>query len=143
MRSPNLGKNGILPNAKSSLPQNRGSPVCRSRWMRRLLIWPVLGLLFLAGCSTTAKEQTPDSKRELVRPNRPQQDIRQLRSAIPGQPMREVVRRLGQPDRVFTAGEREVWVYRDAAADPVTEKPVSWIEVVFENRRAREIDFGY
>lgn len=57
--------------------------------------------------------------------------------------MREVVRKLGNPDQVFTLGGRECWEYRNIAWDPVTKKTVAFLEITFQNRRVTNINFSY
>ncbi len=73
----------------------------------------------------------------------PRKDLRTLRTTLPGQSMREVIRILGQPTEVFTIDGRESWRYDNAVRDSVTDQPVPYLEIVFLKRKVVTVNFSY
>ena len=57
--------------------------------------------------------------------------------------MKDVVRVLGQPSRVFTLENRETWEYRNAGYDPVTGRTVRSLDILFKDRVVASINFSY
>ena len=74
---------------------------------------------------------------------RPKQNVRKLRSSLPGKKMRDVVRVLGRPSQVFTLEERETWKYENAAYDPVTGRRVRSLDIFFVDRVVASVNFSY
>jgi hypothetical protein len=74
---------------------------------------------------------------------RPRQDVRTLRSTLPGKKMKDVVKVLGQPSQVFTLENRETWEYNNAAYDPVTGRTVRSLDILFLDRLVASVNFSY
>jgi outer membrane protein assembly factor BamE (lipoprotein component of BamABCDE complex) len=74
---------------------------------------------------------------------RPKQDVRKLRSTLPGKKMKDVVKLLGQPSQVFTFENRETWEYKNGAYDPVTGRTVRFLDIFFIERLVARVNFSY
>ena len=85
---------------------------------------------------TRSGSNTPVAKR-------PEQDVRKLRSRLPGKTMKDVVKVLGQPFQVFTLENRETWEYKNAAYDPVTGRSVRSLDILFIDRVVAGVNFSY
>lgn len=89
-----------------------------------------------ASAETRSVSKTPVAER-------PKQDVRRLRSMLPGKKMKDVVKVLGQPSQVFTLENRETWEYKNAAYDPVTGRTVRSLDVLFVDRLVASVNFSY
>ncbi len=108
--------------------------------LRPLAIFLAATLVILPACQNRDRpEETSRTQAE----TRPTVDIRSVRETVPGQSMPQVLTRLGKPTRVFTVDGRESWEYRNAAWDPVTKRTVTFVEVLFRDRRVESVNFSY
>jgi len=108
----------------------------------------LLGLSFLgvAGLSSCQHSAPPVENASMDRtpiPQRPRQDIRELRSTLPGKTMKQVISILGQPKNIYTLDKREEWIYRQAAFDSFTKKEVNYLSLTFVDRKVEEVNFSY
>jgi len=120
-----------------SFPVKHGASPTRSLAVRALGLFL---LLLTSACQHPAPSPPPAAATTAPRPSH---NIRTLRAELPGLSMREVVRKIGRPSQVFTIGARETWDYHNIAFDPVTGRTVSFLELVFQDRRVQSVNFSY
>jgi len=108
-----------------------------------LLSISILGIAGLSGCQHPAPLVENASMDRTPIPQRPRQDIRELRSTLPGKTMKQVISILGQPKSIYTLDKREEWIYRQAAFDSFTKKEVNYLSLSFVDRKVKEVNFSY
>lgn len=100
---------------------------------------PVLIVSLVAGCAGLPSES--ESSRAKPMPRSKVLDIRAAQEQLAGKTMPEVLRAVGSPSRQNGNSEWEWWTYEETFFDPITQRILPVVTLVFRDGRLLEISF--
>ena len=102
-------------------------------------LWISLGLVGLAGCTTTKPET--EAPRAAATTPRDLLDVHQARKNLLGKPRLVVLQTIGSPDRQAGGGKWEWWTYENRFHDTITHRTIHDVTLVF--RGGKLVDITY